>query len=156
MGPTQLPKDKIEAFLKECLSNPTKRGEFELRLKDGHTAFNYRVYTTVTAAQCMRVFFPPGTPVDPVEEKKRGEVTTRKLKPDEVDSFLKGLVEHQLWNLDNCKEFGSPDEADLHFTLLQKGTPIFEKVVWEDCKYKDARLGAIMALIAAVSQIQKS
>ncbi len=144
-------KGTVEAFLKESLSNPTKRGEFELSMKDGHTAFHYRLYTTITADQCTTVFFPPGTPVDPVKEKKRGKITTRKLKPNEIENFLKGLVEQQIWNLENCKEYGVPDEADLHFTLLQKGSVIFEKVVWEECKYKDTRTAALLNLIKAVS-----
>ncbi len=154
MGQTQLSKEKIILFLKECLSIPAKRGEFELNLKDGHTAFAYRVYTTVTAERCTRVFFPPGTPVDPVEEKMLGTISDRKLKLKEFESFLKGLINQQLWNLENCKEFGVPDESDLHFTLLQKGTPIFEKVVWESCKDMDARLAAILKLITAVSPVQ--
>ncbi len=156
MSPPQFPKRVVEAFLKECLANPTKRDEFELNLKDGHTAFHYRIYTTVAAYQCTTVIFPRGTPVDPVEEKKQGKVTIRKLNLKEVESFLKDLIEHQLWNLENCKEYGVPDEVDLQFTLLQKGTAIFEKVVWDSCKYKDARLGAILKLITEVSPPQKS
>ncbi len=156
MGQPQFFKEKVEVFLKDCASNPAKRGDFEFSLKDGHTAFHSRIYTTIKSDQCTIINIPPGTPVEPAAEKKRGKVTTQKLKPIEMESFLKGLVELQFWNLDNCKEFGVPDEADLHFTLLQKGTVIFEKVVWENCKYKDARLGGILKLIAEVAPAQGS
>jgi len=155
MDQNSVEKGIVEKFLKQCLSNPVRRDEFKLSVKDGHTSFHYRIYTTITSTECTRIFFPRGTPVDSVEEKKHGQAGIRQISLSNLESFLEGLINAQLWNLQNCKEAGSPDEAELHFTLFQKDIPIFERKVWETCKYKDARLNAILKLIDAISPSHK-
>jgi hypothetical protein len=148
---TNFSKAKVEAFLKECLSKPAKRGDFELSLKDGHTAFSFRIYRNITVDQVTTAFFPPGTPVNPVEEKKNGKFQTRKITLAEFETFLQQLLKEKFWDLETCKQSGLPDEGDLAFTLLQKGTPIFQKTVWESCKYKDARTAALLNLITSIT-----
>ena len=145
-------EESIEIFLNECISNPSKCSEFELNLKDGHTSFHDRIYTTIKADSCTTVYIPRGVPVDPAEERKRGKSSTQKIDQQAMDHFISGLLQVQFWKLENCKKYGIPDESTLHFTLLKNGIPIFEKEIWGNCKTSDSRLKSILDLITGLSK----